>query len=390
MSHLQSSPDRRSARRGHVADASGGFARRQAATFVLRRLPAILVVIAMVIVAGCEGGSGDGHAFAERLGLEDIDRLETSVTAIPSRMVDDREAVEQWRRAVMAELEPKFGAAPALPEILQRRALPAPAELHRELIVFRGRHGAAIPAILQAPRVRRTGAGVLLIPGHSRATESGLHQLVYDHASYQHAAATRLAEAGFTTLAFELRGFGLLGAARGTEHVHVAFNALLRGSFYKALVIDDARRALQLLRAQEHVDPERIAAAGASLGGELAVALGALEPRVRAVASSSYSGSTGLFRPAKGERSKQRHYCHVIPGAAQFMRREDMILLLAPRPLLVMRGGDEYEPDPEFATVGHHTWRLLGNETGFAFEMIPGRGHEFFVQETIEFLRNVL
>jgi len=111
---------------------------------------------------------------------------------------------------------------------------------------------------------------------------------------------------------------------------------------------------------------------------------------VKAVASSSYSGSAGLFRPAKGERAKQRHYCHVIPGASQYMRREDMILLLAPRPLLVMRGEDDYEPHPEFAAVGRHTWRLLGNEPGFAFELIPNGGHEFFVKETIDFMLNHL
>ena len=115
--------------------------------------------------------------------------------------------------------------------ILERERLEAPNSLHRERLVFTGHDGTPIPAILQYPEQPQHGAAILVIPGHTPASDSGLRQLVTDDDSYQHAAATRLAAAGFTTLAFELRGFGLLGAPLGPEHVHVAFNALQAGSF---------------------------------------------------------------------------------------------------------------------------------------------------------------
>lgn len=331
--------------------------------------------------------------WARRIDFENDQLVQRSVLAPPPWPFDDAARFLTRQTSLREQLLDTFSfpGSPA-PDVLvlDRETLPAPAHLHRERLVFVSHDGTAIPAVLQYPRHRRQAAAILVIPGHTPASDSGLRQLVEGDDSYQHAASTRLAEAGFTTLAFELRGFGLLGAPLGTEHVHVAFNAILSGSFYKALVVGDARMALALLRSQPGVDSARVGVTGASLGGELAVTLAALDASIPAVAWSSYGGRSGPFPRAAGPRRKQRHYCHVIPGAENFLRREDDMLLIAPRPALGLRGQRDHRPEPGFAERSRDAWALIGNPMDFAFEIKPERGHEFFVEETVAFFEEYL
>jgi dienelactone hydrolase len=304
----------------------------------------------------------------------------------------DEAALRAWQAQLRARLAGLFAArgSAAAVEVVSREALDAPRSLVRELVVFRSPDGTPVPAILQRPLEARACAAILVIPGHVPESDSGLRQVVYEDDGYQAAAATQLARAGFVTLSFELRGFGLLGRALGTEHRHVAYNALLAGRFYKALVIDDARAGLDVLLREPAVDGTRIGVTGASLGGELAVTVAALDERIAAVAWSAYGGRAGPFRPAAGTASKQRHYCHIIPGAGEFMRDEDVTLLIAPRPALGLRGSRDYKPDAAYERITAATWATLGAPERFDFETIPDRGHEFFVDETVEFFVRTL
>jgi dienelactone hydrolase len=231
---------------------------------------------------------------------------------------------------------------------------------------------------------------ILVIPGHVPSGDSGLRQLTDGTESYQRAAATALAQRGFVTLTFELRGFGILALRQGAEHNAVAHNALLNGSFYKALVTDDASRALSLLRSLPQVDRERIGVTGASMGGELAVTVAALDPSVAAVAASGYGGDAGLFGGRNGPDTIVIHYCHIIPGAWSFLRTEDMTLLLAPRPTLIVRGELEYKHDDLFVTQARAAWRALDGHDRFALTIVPKRGHDFFVDEIGDFFQQAL
>ncbi|MFQ5845880.1 MAG: acetylxylan esterase, partial [Planctomycetota bacterium] len=186
---------------------------------------------------------------------------------------------------------------------------------------------------------------------------------------------------------------GLLGPPRARDHRLVAHNALQAGSFYKAEVARDLRRALTLLQRWPGVDPERIAVAGASLGGEIAVALAALDPRVRATAVSSHGGAVGpaaASRRAPAGRAAEPHGCHLIPGINAILHREDWFRILAPRPLLVVRGRLNLPAGMEsFTRAVRRAYRPLGAEDAFRSEAADG-GHEFFVEPTIRFLRDQL
>ncbi len=264
-------------------------------------------------------------------------------------------------------------------------------DLIRETLTFRSFDGTRIPAVLQRRAgIQRKQPAVLLIPGHTRPEESGLTQLVSDETTYQHAAATALARAGFITLTFELRGFGALGQALNTEHRLVAYNALLEGSFYKRIVLSDATYALAVLRGSHFVDSSRIGVAGASFGGEVAVTLAALQEDVAAIYFSGFGGHAGPYQFAAGGRDDQPHYCHIIPGMKALMRREDMILLLAPRPALGTRGEREGPPSDEFMCAAQGAWDVFGAGSGFSYAVVPGGGHEFFTEDATEFFKQNL
>lgn len=350
---------------------------------------ALLAGLGLAIqVAGCS----DSMAPDEFTRLVSASALKARITPPPAAAPAEVGALVAWQQGLREHLNGLF-KPPAEPRgisIILREGLDAPGDLIREFIIFSSADGTRIPAILQRPRTANKCGAIVVIPGHVSEDDSGLRQLIYDNDSYQGAAATRLARAGFVTIAFELRGFGLLGPALGTEHRHVAYNAVLEGRFYKALTIDDARAAVDLLRSEHGVDPGRIGVTGASLGGELAVTLAALDERVKSVAWSSYGGRAGPFRRAAGGANKQQHYCHVIPGAAAFLRDEDVILLVAPRPALGIRGGKDYEPDTDFARITNATWSAFDAADAFAFETTPGRGHEFFVEPTVAFFLRTL
>lgn len=87
--------------------------------------------------------------------------------------------------------------------------------------------------------------------------------------------AERLADAGYTVLTFDSRGFGESDAAPGRPRWH----------YDPSEVIQDYAAAVSHLLARPDVDPERVAAVGVCMGGGYAVSLAARDRRLRAVAS---------------------------------------------------------------------------------------------------------
>src|SRR5690606_3026953 len=136
---------------------------------------------------------------------------------------------------------------------------------------------------------------------------------------------------GFITLTTGLRGFGLLGPPASSEH-NVIYNALLAGSFYKAVIVKDLKRAVDVLQSRPEVDAGRIGITGVSFGGELSVVYAALDTRIKVAVFQGYSGSVGPDLGLSGPAGHKHHYCHVIPGINTGLSSEDLFLLIAPRP----------------------------------------------------------
>ena len=259
----------------------------------------------------------------------------------------------------------------------------------RVFLAFVAFDGARIPAFMFIPPDARDLPGILVVPGHVGETESGIAQTGGLEASYQHGAALHLAEQGFVTLTHELRGFGPLGAPFNTEHRLVAYNALQAGTFYKAVVVKDLKRAMDILQGRPEVDGARIGITGVSYGGEMAVAYAALDVRVKAVVFQGYSGRVGAGRAVTGDADDQPHYCHIIPGGNRVLSGEDIFLLLAPRPTLGVLGDSDDEHDPEFREAMQVAWGALGQQGAVALQAQQG-GHEFFLAPAVEFFQKYL
>jgi alpha-beta hydrolase superfamily lysophospholipase len=112
-------------------------------------------------------------------------------------------------------------------------------------------------------------AGVALLPGYTYLKSLVLPDI-----------AKALNAAGYVALVFDYRGFG------GSEGP--------RWRLVPGEQVADARSALTFLADQPHVDAERLALVGVSLGGSNAIAAAALDSRVAAVAA--------IEAPANGER----------------------------------------------------------------------------------------
>lgn len=314
----------------------------------------------------------------------------------PKRALADLSAsgvTPEWRRETRASIGSLYEAPWAGADVplgtRRVRVETVRRGITRTLFTFAGEDGLRIPAYVFNPAGAGRRPAVLVIPGHGR----GIAETAGRVRSYQHGAALELAAAGYVTLTMELRGFGHLGETIGTDHAYVASRALLAGSSYPAIVLGDLKRALSVLAAHPAVDAERIAVTGCSLGGDLAVTLAALDPRVVVVVAQGltrWSGSRGCRPSPEDDGSRfTGDPCGIIPGEMSTAHYEDRFLLISPRPFAVIAGWDDVghfpEKDSWLVTLLRHVYRLEGVPERFDFIRVDG-GHEYHLAPAIEFL----
>ena len=298
--------------------------------------------------------------------------------------------VQSWQEHVRAVLRtrsqlPSVPAQWSPPRKLQSEDL---GDVRRILLEFTSWDGTRVPAYLHQPKDAADSPAVLVIPGHGRGIRATAGVGPPD---YQHGVALELARSGYVTLTPELRGFGWLGSQGPRDHVFVALAALEAGSFYKAVVARDLERALSILQDWPGVDRARLGAVGTSLGGELAVFLGALDSRIKVTVSHSYGGRVGPVSIADPE-GQPPHGCHAIPGVNRILYQEDWFRLLAPRPVQVIRGSRNSPPPPapeRFNAAVAAAFDRFGARERFDFSIQPGE-HEAFIEAAVRFLRTWL
>ncbi len=246
--------------------------------------------------------------------------------------------------------------------------------------------GIEIPIILLKPSKPKP-IGLITIPGHVKQGESGLEQLSRpDKPSYQHSAALHIARAGYTTLVIELRGFGHLGYPKFVDHRTVAYNALLRGSAYQNIVLEDIRAARSFMTAETGLPSSMIGVGGASLGGELAVKYAALDPQTPFIISHSYGGRLKGPTIRRSDPKKPPHLCHILAGDNSRYSQSDLMRMIAPRPLLMLRGARNTYATTDFVQEVSKFWQRDSLTT---IGVVANGRHEFFVDETLSFLRRL-
>jgi dienelactone hydrolase len=133
---------------------------------------------------------------------------------------------------------------------------------------------------------------------------------------------------------------------------------LVSGRLLIATVLGDAASGLSVLIADERVDSSRVGVLGHSYGGNVTIMLAALDERVRFACAS---GSACSYRQRMLDRTGIE-FAHVIPGILELTDIEQLVELIAPRPLLLLSATeDRYSADtPQIVHAAARAYRQAG------------------------------
>ncbi|NUN94997.1 MAG: acetylxylan esterase [Candidatus Omnitrophica bacterium] len=268
-----------------------------------------------------------------RLGLEILMVAAVAVTATPSEADSNRtlrytsrsaEAAREWQN----DLRGKFATLLKIEDLLTSRVnLPNATTtlseedrgsyLRRE-IEFASTPGRRIRAILTLPKdTPAPSPAVVCIHGHGHDRTA-----VHDPALIYRGFATRLAERGAVTIAVDV----------GQHQVYEEGRTLMGERLW------DLIRCVDLVSSLRSVDRQRLGCAGLSLGGEMAMWLGAMDTRVSAVLSSG-------FLTTMDQMEKGHCMCWKFEGLRELADWADVYSLIAPRALLCQNGLKEPPTD---------------------------------------------
>jgi dienelactone hydrolase len=232
------------------------------------------------------------------------------------------------------------------------------------MLVPRGVHG-LLPA-------------VLCLHGHHVSKEDVVgHDSLLSGMDY----GATLAESGVCVLAPDLPFADDL-----QQEGHIALNLIMEGNNLMGLRVSYAEALLDYLLGLPSIDRQRVGCAGWSMGGAVAMYLGAVDTHIRATAISGYFGT---FRG-----TIMRRRCTIdnyIPRILAFGDMADVACLIAPRFLWIENG----DVDPEFprASFVKGVQRLercyQGHEARLSWRVFPG-GHTFHGDGLAEWFKQAL
>ncbi len=211
-----------------------------------------------------------------------------------------------------------------------------------EKVIFESLPGYYVTANLYRPNQAGRYPGILLQAGHTQEGKPEGQRL-----------AANLALKGFVVLAFDPVGQGEreqtydrrvdrpLAGWSVPEHIQAGAQSILIGESVARYFIWDAKRALDYLVSRPEVDPARLGAAGCSGGGALTTFIGALDPRLKAVAPACYINSYRVLFAGPDPDSEMSFPSFLSSG----LDMADFVELSAPTPWLILAtDGDYFTP----------------------------------------------
>ncbi len=288
---------------------------------------------------------------------------------------------EEWLRAKRRQLTRLLGGFPTR-EPLNARVVRRTEEPDRvvEWITYEVEPGEVVPAIVLIPR-RRTPPlpAVLCHHQHAGQYDLGKSEVVGWAGNPQQAYAAELCARGYVALAPDAIGFEERSHPRlsGPEYERfMAHELLLKGSTLQGKMIWDVMRAVDYLVSREEVDPQRIGMIGHSLGAAETWFSMALEPRIAVGAASC--GTTTYAAVLAAER--YHNYGFYVPGILKWGDISEVVSMIAPRPFLLLAGGQDagfpVSGAREVAARAAMLYRRLAK--GEALELfVSPKAHEF-------------
>jgi dienelactone hydrolase len=188
-----------------------------------------------------------------------------------------------------------------------------------------------IRIILTLPRdAKAPYPAVVCLGGHGSNLYSPYHASTVSWVK-QKKASDRIYKAFATELAS--RGYATISTTVSQHNVYEKDRSLMGERLW------DSMRCIDYLETLPQADKNRIGCAGLSLGGEMTMWLGAMDPRLAAVISAG-------FLTYMDQMEKNHCMCWKFPGLRDLADFSDIYSLIAPRPLQCQNGIKE--PQTQF------------------------------------------
>lgn len=234
-----------------------------------------------------------------------------------------------------------------------------------EINTTRGRR---IKILLTLPnREKELFPAVVCIHGHG-----GDRFSVYDKKSIYKGFAAVLAERNYVTISTDVG-----------QHEVYEKNRILMGER-----LLDLMRCVDYVESLPQVDKAKIGCAGLSLGGEMAMWLGAMDKRIAATVSSG-------FLTVMDQMEQNHCLCWKFDGLRELVDYPDIYSMIAPRPLMCQNGLQEpetqfYVPLAKKAMMEIKTiYNDFGNGENVVLQIHDG-GHEIDLPNLLEFFEKHL
>ncbi len=285
------------------------------------------------------------------------------------------EAARAWQERVRAELATllhiddlagKRDAVPLEPETRTREGRDGYA---LETVSLRATPGRTFTAVVVRPeRVEAPLAAVVCIHGHG-----GNRMTPFDPAKKEYRLFGEV---------LARRGYVVISTDVGQHEVYEPGRTLMGERLW------DLIRCVDYLHTLPEVDARRIGCAGLSLGGEMAMWLGAMDPRVTATSSCG-------FLTVMDQMEQNHCMCWKFDGLRERVDFADIYALVAPRPLQCQNG--RQEPETQF-TVSlakqalaeiRPIYRDLNAEDNVTLHVHDG-GHEIDIEALTDFVEKHL
>jgi cephalosporin-C deacetylase-like acetyl esterase len=277
--------------------------------------------------------------------LDDIAAKETSSRRTAIAAITTRAQAEARQRDVRKKVLTLIGGLPEKTPLNAKSLGTTQAGGFRiEKVLYYSQPNFPVTALLYLPDAQRQKLPAIVVaPGH------GFTGKVTDYAF-----ASTFARNGFAVLSYDPIGQGeriqypdpadhsktLLKAATG-EHGEAGLQPTLIGDALARTFAWDGIRAVDYLLSRPEIDPNRIGAFGCSGGGTMTALLGALDPRVHAIAVACYLTSFDTLLPALGPQDSEQSTPNLVASGLDF---PDWVELAAPRPYAIISTAQDMFP----------------------------------------------
>ena len=220
-----------------------------------------------------------------------------------------------------------------------------------EKVLYESQPNFPVAALLYLPDAK---------PGANQTTEQKLPAIVvapghgFTGKATDYTFASTFARNGFAVLSYDPIGQGerlqypdpndpsktLLKAATG-EHGEAGLQPTLIGDALARTFTWDGIRAVDYLQSRAEIDPNRIGAFGCSGGGTMTALLGALDPRVHAIAVACYLTSFDTLLPTLGPQDAEQSTPNFIASGLDF---PDWVEVAAPRSYAIISTAQDMFP----------------------------------------------